>query len=286
VKKLFGLLLPLLLCTVLSFAETAVVKRNVTLRPDPSTENDSVTTLAPGQRVTLLSLRKTNGYLHVAVGKQKGWVWARNVDIDESSTDETEDHAASAKHATEADEDKETCASGTAEGVKHVGPRELYPDPVKTPGCATTLDVDDLTRAWTENCPGGKETCTYSQAHRKVSKGEKTSIYEKYNVPSAKRNIDNGEIDHFYPLCAGGSNSMSNLWYQPIDVEWNGRTLGFKEKDKLEAWICKQIKAHKLEPQEAFERITKDWVKFYIEEISTEDDLKEQVQDDEEDGGL
>jgi hypothetical protein len=24
-----------------------------------------------------------------------------------------------------------------------------------------------------------------------------------------------GEIDHFYPLCAGGSNDITNLWFQP-----------------------------------------------------------------------
>lgn len=285
VKKLLSILLLSLLFTVLSFAETAVVKRNVTLRPDPSTDNESITTLAPGQRVTLISLRKKNGYLHVSVDKQKGWVWARNIDIDESSADETEDHgtsATSAKHKTETTEATDTCTAGSTEGVKHIGPAELYPDPMKTPGCAATLDVDDLTKAWTENCPGGKDTCTYSQAHRKVSKGERTFIYDEYNVPSAKRNIDNGEIDHFYPLCAGGSNSASNLWFQPIANDWNGRNFGFKEKDKLEAWICKQIKARKLDPQEAFDRLTRDWVKFYIEELSTEDELKEQIKDDEE----
>jgi hypothetical protein len=30
-------------------------------------------------------------------------------------------------------------------------------------------------------------------------------VYDKYNVPQAKRNIANGEVDHLYPLCAGGS---------------------------------------------------------------------------------
>jgi hypothetical protein len=278
IKLFFRLLLPSLLFATLTFADTAVVKRNVTLRPDPSTDNQAITTLAPGQRVTLVSLRKTNGYLHVTVDKQKGWVWARNVDVEESTADETGGRGTTAKGSTEA---TDTCTAGSTDSVNHVGPSELYPDPMKTPGCAATLEVDDLTKVWTENCPGGKDSCTYSQSHRKVSKGERTFIYEEYNVPSAKRNIDNGEIDHFYPLCAGGSNSGSNLWYQPIDNEWNGRNFGFKEKDKLETWICKQIKAHKLDPHEAFGRMTKDWVKFYIEEIAGEDELKEQLSDDE-----
>jgi len=277
-KLFFRFLLPSLLFATLTFADTAVVKRNVTLRPDPSTHNQAIATLAPGQRVTLVSLRKTNGYLHVTVGQQKGWVWARNVGVEES-TDETEGRSTTAKRSTEG---TDACIAGSIDGVNHVGPPELYPDSMKTPGCAATLEVDDLTKVWTENCPGGKDSCTYSQSHRRVSKGERTFIYEEYKVPSAKRNIDSGEIDHFYPLCAGGSNGASNLWYQPIDNEWNGRNFGFKEKDKLEAWICKQIKAHKLDPQEAFDRMTKDWVKFYIEEITGQDELKEQLTDDEE----
>jgi len=267
--------------TLFSFSETAVVQRNVTLRPDPSTDNQALTTLARGQRITVVALRKKNGYLHVTVGKQEGWVWGRNVAIEEASDDEAEETATSTKR--DADSSAE-CTEGSVEGVNHVGPSELYPDPKKTPGCAATLDASDLTRAWTENCPGGKDSCTYSQSHRKVSSSDKRFVYDEYTVESSKRNIDNGEIDHFYPLCAGGSNKTSNLWYQPIDNQWSGKNLGFKEKDKLEAWVCKQIKANKLDPQEAFDRITKDWVKFYIEEIAGDDELKEQIRDDEGDG--
>jgi uncharacterized protein YgiM (DUF1202 family) len=283
IKIFFRLLLPSLLFTTLSSADTAVVKRSVTLRPDPSTDNRAIKTLAIGERVTLVSLRKNEGYLHVTVGKQTGWVWARNVDVEESTSDETEGRGTTAKRSTEA---TDTCTAGSTNGPSnHVGPTDLYPDPMKTTGCAATLEKNDLTRRWTENCPGGKDSCTYSQSHRKVLKGERTLIYDEYNVPSAKRNIDNGEIDHFYPLCAGGSNSASNLWYQPIDNEWNGRNFGFKEKDKLEAWICKEIKSGHLEPQDAFDRLTKDWVKFYIEEFADDDELKEQLSDDDQQGG-
>ena len=281
-KAMLRLIVTSLLFSVFSFAETAVVKRNVTLRPDPSTDNQAITTLGPGQRVSVVSLRKRNGYLRVIVSKQQGWVWARNVDIEESPVEETEELSKRTDHIPDA---AETCTVGNPNGVNHVGPPELYPDPLKTPGCAATLETGDLTKAWTENCPSGKDSCTYSQAHRKVSKGERTAIYEEYSVPPPRRNIDNGEIDHFYPLCAGGSNSTSNLWYQPIDNAWSGRNFGFKEKDKLESWICKQIKLGKLDPREAFDRMTKDWVRFYKEEIPNDDELKDQIADDEGDGG-
>ena len=133
-KKLFTFLLWSLLFTAISFAETAVVKRNVTLRPDPSTNNEAVITFSPGQRLTLISLRKRNGYLHVTVGQQKGWVWARNVDIDESSDNGTEEHSTDVKTAKENREDNDFCTEGNIAGVQHIGPAELYPDPNKTPG--------------------------------------------------------------------------------------------------------------------------------------------------------
>jgi hypothetical protein len=31
----------------------------------------------------------------------------------------------------------------------------------------------------------------------------------------------------------------------------------------LEAWICQQIKANRLDPREAFDKPAEDWVKYY-----------------------
>lgn len=150
--------------------------------------------------------------------------------------------------------------------AEHVGPANLYPDPIMTPGLPDTLDVSDLTRRYTEGCPRGKTSCTYSQAHRDVPTRIHKAVYDEYNVPAEARNIQHGEVDHFYPLCAGGSNDIKNLWYQPAENDWNGKNFGFHEKDKLEAYICVQIKAGKMEPKDAFSRIQKDWVKFYLDE--------------------
>jgi hypothetical protein len=157
-------------------------------------------------------------------------------------------------------------------GVSHVGPARLYPDSTLTPGLADTLKVEDLTKKYTENCPGHKTSCTYSQAHRNVPKSVHTRVYDEYNVPQAKRNIENGEVDHFQPLCAGGSNEIKNLWYQPETNDWNGEDFGFHAKDKLEAYVCTQIKAEKLDPKDAYSRITVDWVKFYLDEGLDDDE--------------
>ena len=149
--------------------------------------------------------------------------------------------------------------------VTRVGPAALYPTGQITPGKAQTLKLTDLTARYTERCPSGKTDCTYSQSHRKVSSATHKQIYESYDVPSAKRKIQFGEVDHFYPLCAGGSNDAANLWYQPADNPWNGKNYGYHEKDHLEAYVCSEIKAGRLAPKTAYDRITNDWVAYYLE---------------------
>jgi hypothetical protein len=155
-----------------------------------------------------------------------------------------------------------TASAATASAPK-VGPRALYPNPSTTRGKAETLNATDLNRAWP--CPAKvrKSSCSYSQAHREVSMAEKRRVYALYGVDP--KNHPPGEIDHFYPLCAGGSNDITNLWFQPATNVWNGKNYGYHEKDDLEAWVCQQIKANQLDPREAFDRMTTDWVKYYEE---------------------
>lgn len=143
-----------------------------------------------------------------------------------------------------------------------IGPSEAYPNSELTTGKADTLKASDLTKQWSDNCPS-QTPCTYSQDHRNVPSAEHQQVYDEYSVPIAEQNIKNGEIDHFYPLCAGGSNDISNLWYMPISIPWNGEDMGYKTKDKLETWICVQIKSGAMSPQDAYTQLTTDWVKMY-----------------------
>src|SRR5262245_10151562 len=65
-------------------AQTAVVKRNVNLRPDASTDNPSIELLKPPLNLSLLETGSTAGYYHVTAPDGKtGFVWARNVEIQE-----------------------------------------------------------------------------------------------------------------------------------------------------------------------------------------------------------
>lgn len=147
----------------------------------------------------------------------------------------------------------------------HIGPAKLYPNQDLTPGKADTLNADDLTSKWTHACPRGKTECTYSESHRNVSAGVHTKVYDEYKVPSNERNIQDGEVDHLVPLCAGGSNDIENLWYQPAENKWKGKNFGFHEKDNLEKWICREIKAGRVNPKTAYDRIRADWVAYYLD---------------------
>src|SRR5882762_1025916 len=239
-KKLFSLLVFLLLQASVTAAQTAVVTRDVYVRADASTNSPPVEELKTGTQLQLVEPGPTNGFLHVKTTEgTEGWAWSRNLHVQTNLV---------------------------ATNAQHVGPSSLYPDPNMTPGLAATLTVDDLTKSYTDNCPGSKTSCTYSQDHRNVPASVHKKVYDEYNVPPDQRNIKDGEVDHFYPLCAGGSNDISNLWYQPAIGDWNGKDFGYHTKDKLEAFICVQIKAGKLDPKEAFDRMTKDWVKFYLDE--------------------
>jgi len=80
-KRLPGLILLCLLCSGAAMAQTAVVIRNVNLRPDPSTNQDPIIKLTPPAHVDLLEPDQTNGFYHVKAGQNEGWVWANNIRI-------------------------------------------------------------------------------------------------------------------------------------------------------------------------------------------------------------
>lgn len=74
--------LVLALFCVVAAAQTAVVRRNVNLRPDASTDNDPIETLKRGAHLTLIEPDPTDGFYHVtAPDGQTGFVWAKNIHV-------------------------------------------------------------------------------------------------------------------------------------------------------------------------------------------------------------
>jgi hypothetical protein len=260
IRRLFLIAVAALVVAPSLRADYLDLSRSAKLKEKANSSSDTVTSLTAHMKLILVQQDQENGFYHVRVpgSGDSGWVY-RTMGRRYPGQPEGVGDAASP-------------ASGNASGTTHVGPARLYPDPTLTPGLADTLLSTDLTKSYTENCPGNKASCTYSQAHRNVPRGEHVKVYDEYNVPQAKRNIENGEVDHFQPLCAGGSNDIKNLWYQPETNDWKGQDFGFHAKDKLETYVCVQIKAGKMDPKEAFKRITDDWVKFYLDEGLDDDE--------------
>lgn len=138
-----------------------------------------------------------------------------------------------------------------------IGAQAEYPNPLLTPGLADTLNTQDLLKLYSGQ--------TYSQFHRNVPQSEKYVVLKEYGY-DIKNHIPL-EIDHFYPLCAGGSNNIKNLWAEPESSTINGIDWGFHKKDKLETYVCEQIKKKKLDPQTAFDCIVNDWIACYSKYI-------------------
>ena len=80
-KRIAALCLWFLLSASAVFSQTAVVIRNVNLRPDPSTNQNPILKLVPPAQVELLEPDPTNGFYHVKSGDNEGWLWGKNIRI-------------------------------------------------------------------------------------------------------------------------------------------------------------------------------------------------------------
>lgn len=95
---------------------------------------------------------------------------------------------------------------------------------------------------------------------RDVSSGDKWRVIENYN--SAGYHIDKGnrnqfKIDHLIPLCAGGSNEMSNLWPQHQTV--------YAITDPLEPLLCGKMAEGVLKQARAVEIVR--YAKQHLDEV-------------------
>lgn len=71
--------------------------------------------------------------------------------------------------------------------------------------------------------------------------------------------MERGEfkIDHFIPLCMGGSNSRTNLWPQHRTV--------YEITDEMEMRLCELMAAGNMLQAEAMETIR--YAKFHLDEV-------------------
>lgn len=115
------------------------------------------------------------------------------------------------------------------------------PNPQMTPG---SLCQDSKERRY----PEGIRYCR--RAVDKLKKKAIIDLYDSrfgYKIASMDRNLF--KIDHYIPLCMGGSNESDNLWPQHISL--------WKQTDSIEFDLCERMRNGLLSQAEAVELIKK-----------------------------
>lgn len=126
----------------------------------------------------------------------------------------------------------------------------LRPDPRLTPGMLC------------ERADEYRYSQKIAYCDRDVSYDLKMLVFEKYRRLGYRLNASRREdykIDHFIPLCAGGSNRPQNLWPQHVSL--------YTHTDPLEFLACEQLKKGKIKQERAVMLITRG--KLNLREIPT-----------------
>jgi hypothetical protein len=94
------------------------------------------------------------------------------------------------------------------------------PDPKLTPGDSV------------EGVAVEQQEVGYSKEHRHVSEALRRAVFAEYGIGREKRN--DYEMDHLISVSLGGSNSIENLWPEPLRLNVDGKDLGAVTKDAFE----------------------------------------------------
>jgi hypothetical protein len=125
------------------------------------------------------------------------------------------------------------------------------PDPALTPGqWDSDVTVEQL------------QQIGYSRRARHVSEELRQEVFARYGIEWAKRN--GYEVDHLCPLAIGGSNSILNLWPEPLRLNISGKDLGAVTKDALEGRLHWSVVSGQLELRQAQREISTNWESAYL----------------------
>ena len=116
-------------------------------------------------------------------------------------------------------------------------------------GCTPGATFPDAKRA--QICVPG-----YSSRVRNVPEAVKRAVYAMYGIVTRTRG--QYEVDHLVSLELGGSNQIANLWPEAAQA-----VAGFRQKDKLENALHREVCAGRLSLALAQRQIATNWVAAY-----------------------
>jgi hypothetical protein len=149
----------------------------------------------------------------------------------------------------------------TAPVETRIGPPDIYPDRVRTPG-ATNPDItpDNIQ----ENiCNPNWST---KSIRPPVSYTNRLKVEQIQEYADADTNPRHYEEDHVIPLEIGGNpTDPRNLWPEPYDPSIPDG--GARYKDQVENYLRKQVCSGNLTLAEAQKEIATDWYRVYTTSI-------------------
>lgn len=117
------------------------------------------------------------------------------------------------------------------------------PDQKLTPGDSLPVSKDDLCKP------------EYTSPADDLTIAVKREVFDRYVMGPTDVGYN---VDHLIPIGLGGSDSLKNLWPQPLAGEWN-----YHMKNRLEKRLRKMVCSGELKLEEAQSEIAADWVSAY-----------------------
>ena len=133
-------------------------------------------------------------------------------------------------------------------GMAQAQDRHYKPNPKLTPGDALNVTADDLCK------PG------HVEIKGKTSVLMRSQVFERYGI---RGTLIGYNVDHLIPSRLGGSNSIKNLWPQPLGGDWM-----YQMKNRLERRLRKLVCSGALDPKIAQQEIARDWIGAYKKYVS------------------
>jgi hypothetical protein len=131
------------------------------------------------------------------------------------------------------------------------------PDPKCSPGAVNpTLTLEVMkTKGFTTQCVRDLATTAT----------EKAATYKWYKIAKPAHNSGQSqvcELDHIISLELGGADTLDNLWPQcgPSKAALNKRF--FKQKDAVENFLAREVRAGRMKLDVAQQGIAEDWTQF------------------------